>query len=621
MVVTWCPADTGGLGMLEIRFLGEQSVVDDGTNVTAAQSSRALMLLAQLVLHPGEAISRVHLAGLFWPESSDEQALTNLRRELHTLRRGLPNSERCLVAQTRTLLWTPDAEVSCDVTSFQQAADRARVADEANDREAHALAASEAVSNYRGDLLPAHYEDWVLEERDQLRRRCVELLDALIERAALNDDVGSGVEYARRRTELEPLEDGGYRTLMELQARSGNRAAALNTYHRCVSLLERELGVSPDPMTTALYEELAGTGTTTREQASDEVGTAVAPSVGIRQLPLVGRKNQLDALRQRWAEACAGQGGLHVVNGESGVGKSRLIAEVAKEAERDGAVVARARCFAGRARLAMAPVAEWLGSETLVRQRDRLDQVWAAEVERLVPSTTAPRERLQPMVDAWQRHRFFEGLARAVLDSGRPTLLILDDLQWCDADTMTWLQLLFRLGDGSPLLVLASARVEDAEVNPPVTQALRALSRDGLMTVTELEPLTPEQTAELAELLNISTDVGAVHAATGGYPLFVIESSRARSGTPEARSVGQLPRVHAVLADRLDQLGSDAHEIVHLAAIVGRDFSLELLTEASDLPSDSVVTAVDELWRRRIVTQHNRFDVRLRPRLAARCRT
>ena len=75
--------------------------------------------------------------------------------------------------------------------------------------------------HYRGDLLPAHYDEWVLDERDQLRRRCVELLDALIDRLAKSTTSGTGVESARRRTELEPLEDGGYRTLMDIASAFG----------------------------------------------------------------------------------------------------------------------------------------------------------------------------------------------------------------------------------------------------------------------------------------------------------------------------------------------------------------------------------------------------------------
>ena len=81
------------------------------------------------------------------------------------------------------------------------------------------------------------------------------------------------------------------------------------------------------------------------------------------------------------------------------------------------------------------------------------------------------------MADAWQRHRFLEGLARAVLSAGRPALLVLDDLQWCDEDTLAWLQLLLHLGQGHPLLVLAAGRPQEAEGNAELTGTLRALRR------------------------------------------------------------------------------------------------------------------------------------------------
>jgi len=590
--------------MLEIRLLGEQRIVDGGVVVTAAQSSRALTLLTQLVLHTGEDLPRAQLASLFWPDSSDEQALTNLRRELHQLRKSLPSAERCLVSDVRSLRWQTERDCWCDVVAFQAAAAAAKAAAAVDDVAGFGAAAEQAVAAYAGDLLPARYDDWIIAERERLRRLCVNLLDGLVDHRRADDDVGRAVAYARRRTELEPLEESGYRALMELQARSGDRAAALHSYHRCASLLERELGVAPDPMTTALYESLVGlrSGRRGRHPPVDQPGARA-------RVPLVGRGEPLAAVEARWRAAVDGRPGIHVVSGEAGVGKTRLIEEVAMRAERSGANVARARCFAGRARLAMAPVAEWLASRSLEAQRDHLDPTWTAEVERLVPAAAgSPRRQPQPMVDAWQRHRFFEGLAWAVLAGGRPTLLVLDDVQWCDPDTLTWLQLLFRLGANAPLLVLAGARAEEMADNADLSDALRALRRDGLMSSTELSPLDAESTAALVRHLGgPDSDAASVHAATGGFPLFVIESSRSGVASPTRSDVvGRLPRVHAVLSGRLAQLGPEAGAVARLAAAVGRDFSLELLTEASDLPQDAVVSAVDELWRRRIVVQHSR---------------
>jgi DNA-binding SARP family transcriptional activator/predicted ATPase len=589
--------------MLDIRLLGEQRVAVDGTPVAAAQTPRATALLAQLLLHTGEDVARATLASLFWPDSTDEQALTNLRRELHQLRRALLVAPDCLVSDARHLRWVSQPHCRSDVEDFLHADALARGADAADDGLAFAAAAEQAVSHYSGDLLPASYDDWVLDERDRLRRRCVELLDQLVAHHERHDAVGHAVAFARRRTELEPLEEAGYRTLMDLQARAGDRAAALNSYHRCASLLERELGVAPDPATTALYERLVGRPSPRRSSTTKTPQRAAdAPP------PLIGRDQPMSALAQRWASAVAGQPGLHVITGEAGVGKSRLIDEVALRVERTGANVARARCFAGRARLALAPVAEWLGSRALVAQRDQIDPLWAAEVDRLVPPAAgSPRAAPQPMVDGWQRHRFFEGMVWAVLAGDRPTLLVLDDVQWCDPDTLTWLDLLFRLGPRSPVLVLAGARAEEMADNSDLTDAMRALRRDGLVSNTELAPLdAPATEALIRHLGGVVVDPASVHAATGGYPLFVIESSRGGGPAPTSPDVvGRLPRVHAVLSGRLAQLGPEALDVAHLASAVGRDFSLDLLTEASDLPQDTVVSAVDELWRRRIVVQHS----------------
>ena len=221
------------------------------------------------------------------------------------------------------------------------------------------------------------------------------------------------------RIELEPLEEVGYRALLQVQGLSGDRAAALQTYHRCVSVLERELGVAPDQATTAEYERLVARAA--QEPAAP--GPAEAPPIRLarpvtpaRQARLVGRERELDLLCRRWQEALAGMAGFGVVAGEAGIGKTRPLDELASVVQRSGGDALRARCFAARGRLALAPVSERLRSPALRSARGRLDPVWPREVDRLVPPPDAgPTAPLRPIDDSWQRHRFFEGLARAVL--------------------------------------------------------------------------------------------------------------------------------------------------------------------------------------------------------------
>jgi DNA-binding SARP family transcriptional activator len=242
--------------MLEISLLGEQRVAVDGSTVAELRSPRAMALLGFLLLHRDAPQRREYIAARFWPDSAEAQARTNLRRELHALRAALPQAARCLVIDHGTLMWRPDAGCRLDVADFESAADSAWAAHAAGDQRGFRLAAATALQAYRGELMPALYDDWVSTERDRLHRKCLALLDQLI--AAERDDraYGEAIERARWRIELEPLEEAGYRTLLQLQALSGDRAAALQTYHRLVSVLERELGVAPDEATTAEYERL-----------------------------------------------------------------------------------------------------------------------------------------------------------------------------------------------------------------------------------------------------------------------------------------------------------------------------------------------------------------------------
>ena len=163
-----------------------------------------------------------------------------------------------------------------------------------------------------------------------------------------------------------------------------------------------------------------------------------------------------------------------VVTGDAGVGKSRLISELAHKARTEGAVVATTRCFGMAGALALKPAADWLRHPRIQRSLATLDEIWRVEVDRLIPGAAGDtysggRERQLPepiaasraMVDAWRRHRFFEGLARGILAVGQPTLLVLDDLHWCDEETAAWLPFLLGRAAGAPLLVAATARREE----------------------------------------------------------------------------------------------------------------------------------------------------------------
>jgi predicted ATPase len=208
------------------------------------------------------------------------------------------------------------------------------------------------------------------------------------------------------------------------------------------------------------------------------------------------------------------------------------------------------------------------------------------------------------MVDAWQRHRFYEGLARALLAVGRPTLLVLDNMQWCDQETLAFITFCLQLAGGSPLLVAGTVRDDDLGEDPELGDWAVRMRATGLLTEISLGPLDAADTAQLAEAISgqprPAADADLLHATTGGFPLYVIEAVRSTADPGSTLPVGDLA---AVLRKRFEQATAPAREVAGLAAAVGTNFTLDLLTEASDLEADTVVEAVDELWRRRIMRE------------------
>jgi DNA-binding SARP family transcriptional activator/tetratricopeptide (TPR) repeat protein len=587
--------------MLRMSLLGEQTLSDDRTGSIPVRSSRAVALVAFLAVHAGSPQSRQRIAGLLWPESTDAQALTNLRRELHHLRQVL-GDEASLVVTPRDLCWCDTSTCQVDVRVFDRERQAAVVAAQAGDDDGLRRHASAAIAVYRGELLPGVYEDWLLEARSQLERQCVELCDLAGAARARAGDLAGAVQAARRRVQLQPLEEVGYRTLMELQADLGDRAGAISTYHHCASVLERELGVGPDLATRQVFQRLtAQAGPAARRPAA---ASPAGGRPGLAAAPLVGRSAELGVLDGVWQAAAAGRRGLVLVRGAAGVGKTRLVAEVAEIARLQGAVVATARCFGAAGRLALAPVADWLRHDAIRAAAASLDPVWRAEVARLLPAEGG-RAGSRAMTDAWQRHRFSEGLARALIAVRRPLLLVLDNMQWCDPETMAFVTFCLTLADEAPLLVAATVREEDPAEDRELAGWIVRMRATGLLTEISLGPLLATDTARLAEAMagqrlpNAAT--GLLHAATGGFPLYVIEATRGAADSGGAPlPAGDLP---AVLRKRLDQGTEAARELAGLAAAAGGNFTLDLLTEASDLDADAVVAALDELWRRRIVRE------------------
>jgi DNA-binding SARP family transcriptional activator len=599
---------------LHIQLLGDFGLVYGDEPVTSIDTPRLQSLLAYLLLHRDAPQSRHRLAFLFWPDSPEAQALTNLRNVLYRLRHGLPDADRFLHVDRNTLQWRSEAPFELDVALFERALQRA---DEAlsgarngasPDRDLAQAALEQAVTVYEGDLLPSCYEDWIVPERERLRQAFQRALERLTRLLEDQREYRAAIRYAQQLLRHDPLHEVSYRRLMRLHTFIGDRAGALRTYHRCATVLEQELGVQPSPVTREMYERLL---------ALEETPTPPARPLGrvATVSPLVGRQEAWARLRGAWRIASAGQPHFVLISGGAGIGTTRLAEELIQWAKRQGITTATARCYASEGELAYGPVAALLSALPL----PRLAPVWRTEVARILPELLADQPDLPrpgPLAEAWQRRHFFEALARGILGRDQPLLLLIDSLQWCDRGTLEWLHYLLRYESRARLLVIGTLRTGEAEDDHPLTSLLHALRQGEQLTEIVLSPLSKVEAATLAaNVANRDLEqnlIDCLYGETEGNPLFLVETVRA--GLPDevrgSPSEGFLcvprplpSRMQDALMARVDQLSPLARSLAEVAATIGRDFTFSVLTRASDRDEDALVPVLDELWRRRIFRQ------------------
>lgn len=578
--------------MLTIHLLGNFQVTDQQGAQLFKESGRLQDLLAYLVLHCHAPQSRQYLAFLFWSETSEAQAKTNLRNLLHRLRRLLPQADIFIYTDATHVWWRTDAPFTCDALDFDAAVEEAQAHQAEGHLQAAEAALRRAVQLYRGDLLPGHYDEWLLPLRERFRQRAFRALEMLTHLLEERQAWGEAIRYSQGwLLQLDPLNEEAYRRLMRLYAAQGNRAAALQAYHNCVTTLQRELGVEPDEATQALYWQIL----------RREPECAPDP-VTHRPSPLIGRDEVWQRLMEAWRAVQRGQFPTQcvLITGEAGIGKSRLTEEFVQWARRQGVTTAVAHGAEPLGHLAFAPVAAWLRG----LPPPALPPAWQVEIARLLPDLVpAAPAQPGPLREAWQRQRFFEALARAILSQPQPLLLLLDDAHQADEETLEWLYYLFRYDVQARLLLLLTARAEELTPDHPLSALVHGLQERGQLIALPLNRLDLTQTARLAAHLlghDLPTEAAeALYRHTGGIPLFIVEYVNAGLVTP-ATDIPLPEQARSLLLVHLQQLSPQAHLLAEAAAVLGRRFTTDLLAHLTKLEDDRLVHALDELWRRRL---------------------
>jgi DNA-binding SARP family transcriptional activator/tetratricopeptide (TPR) repeat protein len=603
-IPSWSKVDTAHEPRLEIALLGEFLLRKQGAIVGLKIASHQ-SLLAYLVTHAGQHHTRQHLAFKFWPDSTESQALTNLRKALHILRHVLPKKECFLDITRRTVHWRTDAPCSVDVWDFETAVKQAEEAAFFEEKQTYL---EEAISAYQGDFLPGYYDDWILLARESYRAKYLNALHKLI---LVNEDqrhYTNAITFAKKLLVEDPLDEAAYRLLMRLQSLDGNLAGALRTYHACATILQRELGVNPGQATQETYERLL------------QVQVSPAPLTPTR-LPLIARQQAWNCLQSSWKQCMLKQSTVVFITGEAGIGKTRLAEEILDWAQRQGIITLSAACYASGGNLPYAPIADWLRAADAENLLARLPEKWLVEVSRILPELTLDRPELsqaEPITESWQRQHLFRALAFALLHQNRPILFFIDDLQWCDVDTLEWLHFFLHFDQHARFLLLGAARTEEVPDGHPLILLVQDLRQEDLLFKLDLKRLNLPDTKALAEQVTGHTmdqeQAEYLFNDTEGNPLFIVEMARAGWQEPinnhpfvaliEDQNVTKLPeKVRVVIQRRLGALSAEARDLTGLAAIIGRFFTYDLLAAASDGDETALVRALDELWQQRIIRE------------------
>ncbi len=311
--------------MLEVRLLGQFAIwLEDA--LVEMPSRPAQTLFAYLVLNAGVAQRRERLAGLFWPDSSEEKARRNLRQALWQVRRALgAASATFLLVDELTLSFDPQSAYWLDAAVISQTQDEG----------ASVEALLACVDAYQGELLPGFYDDWVVLERERLQAQYEQKMQRLLERLGEASRWQDVLPLAERWIALGHTPEPAYRALMLAHANQGDSASAAEAYRRCVEALKRDLDVTPSAQTRSLYEQLrrGKLGSRTPPQPSQTEVLSPRHNLPVQFTSFIGREKELAEIQRLLIpslSAAQAEGvRLLTLTGPGGTGKTRLALQAA----------------------------------------------------------------------------------------------------------------------------------------------------------------------------------------------------------------------------------------------------------------------------------------------------
>ena len=593
---------------LAYELLGPLAVRRDGRALDLG-APKQRVVLAMLLLDRGRVVSADRLVDAAWRENAPPSAIPSLQAYLSNLRRLLRQPEADGSGRVTPLarqapgyrLDVSDATV--DLDDYLAAVALQAEAAARGDWSAVLDAAGRADRLWRGPLLADLADEaWVQAEATALAERRTGSRTGAVVAHAATGDLGAALEVARALQAENPWRDDVVALLVRVLARAGRTTEALDTYRAYADGLAEDLGLDPGAELRALQRAvLSGDASLASWPDGASAGTRPAPAArtaptgpapaspseeqgsgsGSGSDRFVGRSTQLATLTAALEQGRQGRATWTILSGPPGIGKTRLAQEAVAQAEQAGATVVWGRSIEEEG----APA--WWPWRAVVRA------LGADPAELLAPPTDADADGARFLV-----YERLEALLRSAAVT-TPLVVVLDDLQWADATSLTALASLAATLRDTSVTVLGTLRDGDRR---PATQdalqrALAVLGRSPDARELALGPLVPAEVAAVVGAVSgenlSSSEAAALAERTGGNPLFVREYARLPPGERLGPGATLPTAVRAVLGRRLATLDASVLEVVRCAAVIGERVDLPLLARVARIDADRVADLLD----------------------------
>ncbi len=567
-------------------------------------SPKQRAVLALLLVNRDRPLSVDQMVDALWGHDPPPSAVATLQAYISNLRRILEperpaRAPSSLIRKNGGGYQIAVADEFLDSARFEQA-----VADAAghDTPEQKRRSLNAALDEWRGPALADfRYEDFARPEIDRLEELRITAIEL---RAAADLDLGKGEDLVPELEQLVhtyPLRERLWGQLMVALFRADRQAEALRAYRRCESVLG-EIGIVPGETLRQL--ELAVLNQDSSLLAAASPVVAASPP----RRHLVGREHEMrSALAAIDQARNTGRGSVILIEGEAGLGKTRLVEAIREEVRQRGMAATLARCVEVGASPPFWPwiqITRRLGAERVVAAAGP----YATYLAPVLPGKhdQAPALPLYHVAEAL-------GVALAKLAEDRPLLVIIDDLASADPDSLAVLALLAAEIEDTPIVVLATLRPTDVGTAAAVTETLVELARLEWVRRWSLARWTQAEVGEVATALAgkpVDPAVAAtIHERTDGNAFFTVELVKLLQSEAEGdgrdAATGMPSTVMEVIGRRLRTCTDATLALVRMAAIVGREFDLEIVADALAYDADMVAEAIGEAVGTGLIVETN----------------